>query len=37
MRAGAIGLYEEALREEPSALVLRTADGRTLPLQVSRW
>ena len=37
MRAGAIGLYEEALREQPSALVLRTADGRTLPLQVSRW
>jgi SAM-dependent methyltransferase len=42
MRAGAIGLYEEVLSEEarceqPSALVLRTADGRTLPLQVSRW
>jgi SAM-dependent methyltransferase len=42
MRAGAIALYEEALSEEarceqPAALVLRTADGRTLPLQVSRW
>ena len=42
MRAGAIALYEEALSEqaqypEGPALVLRTADGRTLPLQVSRW
>ena len=37
MRAGAIALYEEALREQPEALVLRTADGRALPLQVPRW
>ncbi|MGE5135740.1 MAG: class I SAM-dependent methyltransferase [Gemmatimonadota bacterium] len=37
MRAGAIALYEEALREQAAALVLRTADGRALPLQVSRW
>jgi SAM-dependent methyltransferase len=40
--AGAIALYEEALREEAqreqaAALVLRTDDGRALPLQVSRW
>jgi SAM-dependent methyltransferase len=37
MRAGAIALYEEALREEVPALVLRTSDGRALPLQVARW
>jgi SAM-dependent methyltransferase len=37
VRAGAIALYEEALREQTAALVLRTADGRALPLQVSRW
>jgi SAM-dependent methyltransferase len=37
MRAGAIALYEEAMREEAEALVLRTADGRALPLLVSRW
>jgi SAM-dependent methyltransferase len=37
MRAGAIGLYEEALREQEETLVLRTADGRGLPLYVSRW
>jgi SAM-dependent methyltransferase len=42
MMTGAIGLYEEALHEEAqrdqaAALVLRTADGRALPLQVSRW
>jgi SAM-dependent methyltransferase len=42
MMPGAIGLYEEALYEEalrghPAALVLRTADGRALPLQMSRW
>jgi SAM-dependent methyltransferase len=37
MRAGAIALYEEALREQAVPLVLRTADGRALPLQVSRW
>src|ERR1700749_635081 len=42
MRAGAIALYEEALkqneqREQAEALALRTADGRALPLHVSRW
>ena len=37
MRAGAIALYEEALREQVGALALRTADGRELALQVSRW
>ncbi|HEX3712097.1 MAG TPA: class I SAM-dependent methyltransferase [Trebonia sp.] len=42
MIAGAIALYEEALgekavREQAAALVLRTADGRSLPLEVSRW
>ena len=42
MMAGAIALYEEAmheeaLHEEATALVLRTADGRAVPLQVSRW
>ena len=37
MMAGAIALYEEALHEQAAALVLRTADGRALPLQVSRW
>jgi SAM-dependent methyltransferase len=37
VRAGAIALYEEALREQTGTLVLRTADGRALPLQVSRW
>jgi SAM-dependent methyltransferase len=37
MRAGAIALYEEALRGQATALVLRTADGRALPLQLSRW
>jgi len=37
MMAGAIALYEEALGEQAAALVLRTADGRGLPLQVSRW
>jgi SAM-dependent methyltransferase len=37
MRVGAIALYEEALRGQPAALVLRTADGRALPFQVSRW
>jgi SAM-dependent methyltransferase len=37
MRAGAIALYEEALRERGEALLLRTADGRALPLQVARW
>ena len=37
MRAGAIALYEEALHEQAAPLILRTADGRALPLQVSRW
>jgi SAM-dependent methyltransferase len=42
MMAGAIALYEEALQEETqpeqaAPLVLRTADGRALPLQVARW
>jgi SAM-dependent methyltransferase len=37
VRAGAIALYEEALRDEAPALALRTADGRELPLHVSRW
>jgi SAM-dependent methyltransferase len=37
MMAGAIALYEEALRTQTAALLLRTADGRALPLQISRW
>ena len=37
MREGAIALYEEALLKQTSTLVLRTADGRALPLHVSRW
>jgi SAM-dependent methyltransferase len=37
MMAGAIALYEEALHEQAATLVLRTADGRALPLQVPRW
>ncbi|TVZ06517.1 class I SAM-dependent methyltransferase [Trebonia kvetii] len=37
MITGAIALYEEALREQAPALVLRTADGRALPLQMSRF
>jgi len=37
MRAGAIALYEEALHGQAGPLILRTADGRALPLQVSRW
>ena len=37
MRAGAIALYEEALHGQAAPLILRTADGRALPLQVSRW
>jgi SAM-dependent methyltransferase len=35
--AGGIALYEESLRGEAAALLLRTADGRALPFQVSRW
>lgn len=30
-------MYEEALRTPGAALVLRTADGRVLPLEISRW
>ncbi len=37
MRAGALALYEEALRTPNRGLSLRTADGRALPLQLSRW
>jgi SAM-dependent methyltransferase len=37
MRAGAITLYEEALRDQGAGLILRTADGRGLPLQVAKW
>ncbi len=37
MMQGAIALYEEALRGPGAALVLRTADGRALPLEISRW
>ena len=37
MMAGAIALYEEVLRGDVGALTLRTADGRTMPLEVSRW
>jgi SAM-dependent methyltransferase len=37
MRAGAIALYEEAFTDRAAALILRTADGRALPLQVARW
>jgi SAM-dependent methyltransferase len=37
MRAGALALYEEALHGRATPLILRTADGRALPLQVSRW
>lgn len=37
MMAGAIALYEEALHEQAPALVMRTSDGRGLPLQIPRW
>ena len=37
MIAGAIALYEEALAEETGTLALRIADGREMPLEVSRW
>ena len=37
VRPGAIALYEEVLRGQTAPLALRTADGRALPLQVSRW
>ena len=37
MKAGALGLYEEALGTAGAGLLLRTACGRTLPLQVGRW
>jgi len=37
MRVGAIALYEEALDEQAPALVMRTSDGRGLPLQITQW
>ena len=37
MKAGAIGLYEEALGRPDAGLLLRTACGRALPLQDGRW
>ncbi len=37
MRAGAIGLYEEALFRSGAELLLRTASGLALPMQVERW
>jgi SAM-dependent methyltransferase len=37
MKAGAIGLYEEALGMSDAGLLLRTAGGRALPLPVERW
>jgi SAM-dependent methyltransferase len=37
MIAGAIALYEETLAEETGTLALRIADGREMPLEVSRW
>jgi len=37
MKAGAIGLYEEALSLPGAGLLLRTACGRALPLQLERW
>jgi SAM-dependent methyltransferase len=37
MKAGAIGLYEEALSLPGAGLLLRTACGHALPLQVERW
>jgi SAM-dependent methyltransferase len=37
MIAGAIALYEEALAAETGTLALRIADGREMPLEVSRW
>jgi SAM-dependent methyltransferase len=37
MKPGAIGLYEEALDMSGATLLLRTACGRALPLQMARW
>jgi SAM-dependent methyltransferase len=37
MRTGAIALYEEVLRGPVPALALRTTDGRSLPLEITRW
>jgi SAM-dependent methyltransferase len=37
MKPGAIGLYEEALKMAGVTLLLRTAYGHALPLQVARW
>jgi SAM-dependent methyltransferase len=37
MKTGTIGLYEEALGRPDAGLLLRTACGHALPLQVGRW
>lgn len=37
MMTGAIALYEEALGALAPELVMRTADGRALPLHIPRW
>jgi len=37
MMTGAIALYEEALHAQAPVLVMRTTDGRGLPLQIHRW
>lgn len=39
MRAGALGLYEEALRapDAPPPLLLRSTHGEAVPLHVARW
>ena len=37
MKPGAIALYEGALNMSGATLLLRTACGRALPLQVARW
>lgn len=37
MMAGTIALYEEAMHEQEPELVMRTSDGRGLPLQIPRW
>src|SRR5579859_5683472 len=37
MTLEAIDLYEEALTEQAAGLMLRTEDGRSLPLEIDRW
>jgi SAM-dependent methyltransferase len=37
VRAGAIGLYEEALQTAGAALLMRTEHGHALPLDIGRW